>query len=429
MDYRKMAEERLEERARIFEQRKALAESDKTDAEKREGFERMDADMDRLATEAREFVEEGEREAGVADLMTRAGALNGATRTPDRREDPQADAFAEGWRAVATGERREFAFDFSQGIVEGRALPANVIESVSDGAGDNQAGVAGTVTPDTFVAQLLDSMTDASDLLAKVRKISTSSGEVMNWPRRVSKVGNTFQHILEAGTYSSVNDGSFDLFPLASHKFGAIAEIPEEALTDPKLNIAAIVAEEMGEDLAESLAAEIYGGSTVSDNIKSTVPVLHDNTIPNFAGDATDVAVYDALIDMQHDLRQKYRRNATWTVSDDFARRLRKVKDAEGRYIWQAAVIAGQPDMLLGKPVSVEYLLPALGSTSGQSYQVALYGDLRRFYVVRNVRNVSVRRSTEYGFDRDTVALKITWRGDGGVTDTEALASGTVSIP
>ena len=421
MDYRAEAQKRLEQRARIFEERKTLNESDKTDAEKREGFERMDADMDRLAAEARQFVEDGERSAEIADLETRAGALTGASRS-NRREDPKADEFAEGFRAVATGERREFKFDFSNGVIE-RALTAGVIEGVSDGTADNQLGVAGKVTPDTFVAQLLESMEDSSDLVARVRKISTSSGEVMNWPRRTAKVTQTFQHVLESKKYPSVTDGDFSLFPLSAHKFGAIAEIPEEALTDPALNIAALVADEMGVDLAESLAAEIYSGSIVSQNISESV--LHDSAIPNF-GSADDTAVYDALIDIQHSLRQRYRRNATWTVSDDFARLARKVKDAESRYIWQPTLIAGQPDMLLGAPVAVEFLMPQVPTATG-SAQVALYGDLNRFYVLRNVRSVSVRRSTEYGFDRDTVALKITWRGDGGVTDTEALASGTVT--
>lgn len=70
MDYRNMAEAALRERAEIFEKRKALQSDEaKTDAEKREGFERMDADMDRLASEAREAVESGEREAETRDLM------------------------------------------------------------------------------------------------------------------------------------------------------------------------------------------------------------------------------------------------------------------------------------------------------------------------------------------------------------------------
>jgi HK97 family phage major capsid protein len=331
---------------------------------------------------------------------------------------------------VATGEARSYSFDFGRGgTLDLRAA----IETVTDGTSDlvpvgdvasGHAGVAGAVTPETFVAQLLESMEDTSDLVASVRKISTSSGEVMNWPRRLSKVGGTFQHILEAANYPSVTDGDFGLFSLSAHKFGAIAEIPEEALTDPALNIAAIVAEEMGEDLAESLAALIYGGTQgteITQNIKDSLVVT--NSLGDFSAAFTDGSntIYDALIDVQHSLRQKYRRNATWTVADDLERLLRKVKDGNGDYIWQPAVIAGQPDLLLGKPVASEVLMP----NAADGALGVLYGDLNRFYVLRNVRNVTVKRSDEYGFDRDTVALKITWRGDGGVTDPQALAGGS----
>lgn len=423
MDYRKIAEDALRERARIFEARKAVLESDKTEAEKREQIERMDADMDRLAAEAREAVQAGEREADLRDLSERAGAL-GKVRTPgaDRKVNDRAQAFADGWRAVATGEARSYDFEFGSGGTLDlkraiRALPSGVIEGVSDGTADNYAGDAGVVTPETFVAQLLESMEDTSDIVARVRKISTTGGEAMNWPRRVSKVGGTFSHVLEAHNYPSVTEGEFDLFTLNAHKFGAIAEIPEEALTDPALNIAAIVAEEMGEDLAESLAAEIFSGSILTQNLSTSIVVT--NSLGAYSATPAAGAYYDALIDVQHSLRQKYRQNATWTVSDDFARVLRKIKDTEGRYIWQPAVIAGQPDLLLGKPVATEALMP----DAGDGALGVLYGDLNRFYVLRNVRNVTVRRSDEYGFNRDTVALKITWRGDGGVTDPQALAS------
>lgn len=134
MDYRKIAEDALRERARIFEARKAVLESDKTEAEKREQIERMDADMDRLAAEAREAVQAGEREADLRDLSERAGAL-GKVRTPgaDRKVNDRAQAFADGWRAVATGEARSYDFEFGSGGTLDlkraiRALPSGVIE-------------------------------------------------------------------------------------------------------------------------------------------------------------------------------------------------------------------------------------------------------------------------------------------------------------
>lgn len=407
MDYEKIANEALEARARLVSERRSVNEdSTLSDAEKRERFERLDADIDARMNEAREAVQAGEREAEHRDLMGRAGAL-GDLRTPGQDRSAEAEAFNDSLRSVARGDLREFRFTPGAEAFEKRATTM-----VSDGAGANKAGTAGPVTPDTFVATLLESLEESSDVLAKVRKISTSSGEPMNWPRRVSKAGNTFQKIQEAGTYQSTTDGSFDLFTLLAFKFGAIAEISDEAVSDPALNVGQIVAQEMGEDLADSLAAEVWDGNGLSETILGNVI----NTV-SLAGHAV---TYDELIDLQHSVISKYRRNAGWTLNDLTARDIRKIKDGDGNYIWQPAVVAGQPDLLLGKPVATDPNIPTL---DGMSVNGIVFGDLGRAYTLRNVRNIGIVRSDEYGFDRDTTALKIRWRGDGGVSDPEAYAT------
>lgn len=406
MDYRKIAEDALRERAEIFEQRKALTDSDATDAEKREQTERMDADMDRLAAEAREAVSEGEREAEIRSLTGRAGAL-AAAGTPDRSEDRTSE-FEDNLRAVGLGDLRNLNFSASAEVMERRAAV---------GVGGSSNAEAAPVTPDTFVATLLESLEEASDLVARVRKISTSSGEQMDWPRRVSKTGNTFQKIAEAGTYQSTTDGSFALATLLAFKFGAIAEITEEALSDPALNVGSIVAQDMGEDLAESLAAAIWGSkTTASTDLSETLLYNVVNTAPLAAA---GTPTFDELIDLQHSIIAKYRRNATFYMNDLTARDVRKIKDLDDNYIWQPATVAGQPDLLLGKAVSTDPVLP----TTALNEAPVVFGDVRRAYTLRNVRNIGITRSDEYGFDRDTVALKIKWRGDGMVADPEAYAA------
>jgi len=406
-DYQKRANDALAERKSIFEQRKALNEdSTKTDAEKREGFERMDADMDRLMDEAREAVREGERESEIRGLTERAGALGRPDAGGERRSEDEGPSFNDSLRAVGLGEQRSFDFSVSAAAIENRATTM-----VSDGTSNPanaKAGVAGTVTPDTFVATLIQYLEESSDVLSRVRRISTSSGEPMNWPRRVSKVSNTFQALVEAGQYPSTVDGSFDLFTLSAHKFGAIGEISEEALTDPALNVGAIVAQEMGEDLADSLAEQVWLGTSFGEGILNQATNL--TTLATGKADPS----FDDLIDLQHAIIAKYRRNATWTVNDDTARVLRKVKDANDNYVWQPAVVAGQPDMLLGKPVATDPVVPAMALGGGAG---VFFGD-----ILRTVRAIGIVRSTEYGFDRDTVALKIKWRGDGAIYDPYSYA-------
>lgn len=407
MDYDKIAEKALEERARIVGERREVND-DKTlsEAEKRERFEAMDADIDRLMGEAREAVEAGEREAEVRDLTERSGKL-GAMGTPGERREDDGNEFADGLRGVALGDLRSFDFDFDAAVVESKAYRDTL---VSDGAGYNKGGEAGPVTPNTFVAQLLESLEESSAIVSQVRKITTSSGEPMDWPRRESKTGNTFQRIEESGAYPAASDGSFSLQTLGAIKFGAIAEVSEEAVSDPALNVFSIVAQDMGEDLADSLANALWNGGLTESILATALNTVETAT----AGAIT----FDELIDLQHAIIQRYRRNAQFYLNDTTARSIRKVKNNDGDYIWQPSVIAGQPDLLLGKPVETDPFLPGLAAGE----RGVVFGNVNRYYTLRTVRNLSVTRSDEYGFDRDMIALKIRWRGDGMVTDPEAIA-------
>lgn len=412
MDYRKIAEDALRERASIFEQRKAVNEDGTlSDAEKRERFERMDADMDRLADEARAAVEAGEREAEVRSLTERAGALAGGT--PERREVGGRDLNAE-IRALIAGDMREVSLnptDEPFRTVEQRAAVAGTATVT---LGD--AAWVGTTVDNTFVKVILQSLVEESDVLARVRKVSTSGGELMEWPRRTAKVTNVWQFIAENGTYAKSTNGGFERFPLNAYKFGALAEVTEEAATDSALNIAQIVAEDMGYDLARTLATKVWlGTGTNEPHGLITGATL---TVDAATGSTTTATIND-LIDLQHGIVAPYRRNSAFYMNDNSAKGVRKLQDANQNYVWQPAVVAGQPDRLLGSPVFTDYNLPDMAASATGA---VVFGDVNRAYVLRTVRNIGVVRSTEYGFDRDTLTLKAKWRGDGGIADPTAYA-------
>jgi len=52
-------------------------------------------------------------------------------------------------------------------------------------------------------------------------------------------------------------------------------------------------------------------------------------------------------------IRQKktYRANGTWAFNSTTEAVIRKLKDGEGRYLWQPPVQLGAPALLLGKPI------------------------------------------------------------------------------
>lgn len=81
MDYRALAERALDKRAEVFEKRKALFDDPKYKGKSdalRAKSEAYDEQMDMLAAEARQYVEEGQRDQEIRGAMKRSGALGEA---------------------------------------------------------------------------------------------------------------------------------------------------------------------------------------------------------------------------------------------------------------------------------------------------------------------------------------------------------------
>ena len=59
----------------------------------------------------------------------------------------------------------------------------------------------------------------------------------------------------------------------------------------------------------------------------------------------------DVLLDAIYGMKQGYRNGARWHMNRSVVAEVRKLKDGEGRYLWQPGIAAGQPAQLLGYPV------------------------------------------------------------------------------
>ena len=61
------------------------------------------------------------------------------------------------------------------------------------------------------------------------------------------------------------------------------------------------------------------------------------------AASATAVTT-DEVISLIYALKAPYRKNAKFLMNDATVAALRKLKDANGQYLWQPSVQAGQPE-------------------------------------------------------------------------------------
>ena len=124
----------------------------------------------------------------------------------------------------------------------------------------------------------------------------------------------------------------------------------------------------------------------------------------------------DNLLDLQYSVIAPYRNApaAKWLMNDTTAGKIRKIREGSGtgQYLWQPAVIAGQPDLLLSKPVLTD---PNVAATALNAKSV-LFGDLSA-YAVRIVNGIRFERSDDYAFNTDQVTFRAVIRGDGLLID------------
>ena len=123
----------------------------------------------------------------------------------------------------------------------------------------------------------------------------------------------------------------------------------------------------------------------------------------------------DVLIDTLYSLKAPYRANATWFMNRATTKTVRKLKDSEGQYLWQAGISAGQPATLLGYPVAAFEDMPTPASNS---LSIAV-GDMRAAYQIVDRQGIRVLRDPYTA--KPFVLFYTTKRTGGDVVNFEAI--------
>jgi HK97 family phage major capsid protein len=121
-------------------------------------------------------------------------------------------------------------------------------------------------------------------------------------------------------------------------------------------------------------------------------------------------------MDLYHSLMGPYRRIAKWLAADATVKMIRKMKDAIGQYIWQPGLKAGEPDMLLGRPLEVSDDVPAVATGA----KTMVFADFSYYTIVDRAASTSVQRLNELYAANGQVGFKGHRRVDGKLTLTEA---------
>jgi HK97 family phage major capsid protein len=166
------------------------------------------------------------------------------------------------------------------------------------------------------------------------------------------------------------------------------------------------------------------GGVTVSPSAGVTTAT----GITNYLGDqATAGQGSDYLVYLYHSVLPEYRADAStaFGMADSSAGIIRKLKGSDGSPVWQPALTAGAPDLLLGKPVKI---VPDFDSF-GASKKPIFFGDWSALKL-RIAGGLRIDRSADVKFANDQIAFRVIVRTGGLSVDGNAvkyLATGAAS--
>lgn len=233
-----------------------------------------------------------------------------------------------------------------------------------------------------------------SEVAASVKSIQVGTSD---YQELVSIHGSTAAWLSETGDRTSGTTGTPNLRNIKPTwgELCAYPKISEWALQDMQFNAADWIRDDVAQDFAILLSTAIWNGngSAKPTGMANTAPVATDDyaspmrAAAAFEFHAAGVSGYspvtawkgDALIDLQYLLRPGYRTNAKWAMNTNAQGYVRKLKDTTGQYLWQPSLQAGQPDLLLGRPVIT---WEDMGAPQTLNALPVAYGDFSRGYLL-----------------------------------------------
>lgn len=277
----------------------------------------------------------------------------------------------------------------------------------------------GNVTaPESMLRELEINMLAFSGIAQVADLMVTQSGEDFSWPT-VDDTANTGEQVSENASVDNSGSGgslpSFGKVTWGAHKLSSEAIlVPYELLEDNVVNLPQVLGQLMGERIGR-LRNERYTNGTGSGQATGLVTA---SALGVTAASAT-VIDPDELIDLQHSVDPAYRMGAGFMMHDSIVKVVRKLKDSAGDYIWESGIAAGQPDSLLGSPLTINQ---SMDSTVATGNKTVLFGQFSK-YKIRRVNGFRLYRLEEKYRDNDQDGFVLLVREDGNL-----LQSGTAPV-
>ncbi|MGE3142547.1 MAG: phage major capsid protein [Hyphomonadaceae bacterium] len=279
----------------------------------------------------------------------------------------------------------------------------------------------GYIAPPELDQMIEDRLTQVSPMRA-IATVRTTGANVFRKPISLTNAGTGWA--AETGDRDQTTTPTLALLDFPTAELYANLAATQTLLDDAFVNLEEWIASEVEEAFAgQERAAFVSGDGTNKPKGFLAYSIVADAShawgdigyvASGGAGAFASSDPVDKIIDLIYAPKPQFRQNARFVMNRKTVAAVRKLKDGDGRYIWQPNE-AGAGATILGYPVAEIEDMPDIAANS---YSIA-FGDFARFYLIVDRAGVRVLRDPYSA--KPYVLFYVTKRVGGGVQHFDAV--------
>jgi HK97 family phage major capsid protein len=370
---------------------RAAGEKRATNAEEKEQLRKMDTRFDELGTEILMYEKQETRES---ELAVRGNHGNGTQPQNDGRGEGSGKP--QGIRATAAYHAAFVAAVFGGG------MPSDVSPEVRNALqSDSDEGGGYLVSSEQLANRLIEAVDNEVFIRTMATKSTVTSAQSLGIPTRSGDVDDAdwTPEIATGNEDTGLKFGKRELRPhplskriKISKKLIRLTPMVEDKVIE-RLGYKFGVAQEKGFLLGTGAEQPLGVFVPSTDGISTARDVS--------TGLATGFSDADVLVDALYSLKGQYQKKAVWGFHRDAVRKIRKLKDLYGQYVWQPGISGGQPDTILNRPFFMSEYIPNT-FTTGQ--YVGIIGDFSK-YEIADALTIEIQRLIELYAEKNQVGF------------------------
>jgi len=231
--------------------------------------------------------------------------------------------------------------------------------------------------------------------------------------------------VTETGSVSETATPLIERISIRLHQLAAMPKASQRLLDDSAFDVEGWLAEKIASRFIRSESAAFVNGDGVDKPKGFLLPAKVPNAtwtwgslgyVPSgAAADFPATNAVDCIVNLVYALAAPYRANATFVMNSRTAGAVRKMKDADGRFMWADGLAVAEPPRLMGYPVLICEDMPDIAANA----HAIAFGDFAAGYTIAERTDLRILRDPFSA--KPHVLFYATKRVGGDISDYAAI--------